>query len=128
MIVVDSSVWIELLRGNRTPEVEKLLSRGHAEIVVGDMILLELLQGARGEAHANWIERRLRHFTILPMLGERLAVQAARNYRHLRQRGITLRKTMDLIIGTYCIEDRHVLLHNDRDFAPMAEHLGLQVL
>jgi predicted nucleic acid-binding protein len=131
VIVVDSSVWIGLLRGLTSPAVVRL----HAiaaddgdQILVGDLILLEVLHGARDEAHATRIERNLRRYTILPMLNEAIALQAARNYRLLRARGITVRKTIDMIIGTFCLLGGHVLLHNDRDFDPLAAHLGLRVV
>jgi predicted nucleic acid-binding protein len=97
-------------------------------LLVGDIVLLEVLQGARDEAHAIRLARDLNEFDIVPMLGTHVAVQAARNYRTLRSKGITIRKTVDLIIGTFCIEHGHTLLHDDRDFEPMRLHLGLQVL
>ena len=126
MILVDSSVWIAHLRGLRTPATAKLeAAAGREPILVGDLILLEVLQGARDEAHAARIERGLRRFDVVPLLDADLAPRAARNYRKLRDLGITIRKTADIIIGTFCIERRHALLHDDRDFAPMEEHLGL---
>ena len=130
MIVVDSSVWIGLLRGADSGPVHRL--RGFAEteddqILAGDLVLLEVLQGARDEAHASRIERNLRRYPVAPMLSDSLGVLAARNYWRLRGRGITVRKTVDMIIGTYCLEGGHILLHDDRDFDPMAQHLGLQV-
>jgi predicted nucleic acid-binding protein len=82
-------------------------------------------QGARDEAHAARIERSLRRFDVVPLLDADLAPRAARNYRKLRDLGVTVRKTADIIIGTFCIERRCALLHDDRDFAPMEEHLGL---
>ena len=129
MIVVDTSVWIAHLRGVRTEPVRKLSSIERTnEILVGDLILLEVLQGARDEAHAARIERDLRQFPIEPMLDERLAVRAAANYRELRRRGSTVRKTVDVIIGTFCLERGHALLHDDRDFDPFATHLGMRVI
>lgn len=129
MIVVDSSVWIAQLRGLDIGPIRKLLQiEDTGEILVGDLILLEVLQGARDERHAARIERNLRRFPIEAMLDGRLAVRAARNYRLLRGRGITIRKTIDLIIGTFCLEGGHRLLHDDRDFEPMATHLGLNLL
>lgn len=131
MIVVDSSVWISLLREAETTAVHRLrslIAAGPPDIMIGDLILVEILQGARNEHHAALIERNLRQFAIRPMLSDALAVKAARNYRTLRERGITVRKTIDVIIGTFCIEEGHALLHDDRDFQPMAEHLGLQVV
>jgi predicted nucleic acid-binding protein len=96
-------------------------------ILIGDLILLELLQGARDDAHAARIERDLRCFTIISMLNENLATEAARYYRRLRALGVTIRKTADMIIGTFCLMGGHSLLHDDRDFEPMASHLGLRV-
>ena len=126
MILVDSSVWIAQLRGSWTPATAKLEAAVRREpILVGDLILLEVLQGARDEAHATRIERGLRRFALVPLLDADLAPRAARNYRKLRELGITIRKTADIIIGTFCIERRCALLHDDRDFAPMEEHLGL---
>ncbi len=129
MIVVDSSVWIDVLRKADNAAVRKLeaLGDGDTEILVGDIILLEVLQGARDAPHAARIERNLRRFPIAPMLDADLAVRGAQNYRSLRSRGITVRKTADLIIGTFCMARDHLLLHNDRDFEPMVAYLGLQL-
>ena len=88
-------------------------------------MLCEILQGLNSERSAAEVESLLRRFEIVPMVGKAIVVAAARNYRYLRQRGITIRKTIDLLIGTWCIENRRPLLHNDRDFRPMARHLGL---
>jgi predicted nucleic acid-binding protein len=129
LIVVDSSVWIANLRNTVSEPVRLLRSLFEREpLLVGDIVLLEVLQGARDEAHAVRIARDLNAFDIVPMLSQHLAVQAAHNYRLLRARGVTIRKTADMIIGTYCIEHGHTLLHDDRDFEPMRAHLGLQVL
>jgi predicted nucleic acid-binding protein len=128
MILVDSSVWIAHLRGHRTPAVAKLEAAASREpLLIGDLILLELLQGARDEAHAERIERGLRQYPLVPLLDGDLAPRAARNYRKLRALGLTVRKTADIVIGTFCIEHRLFLLHDDHDFAPMEEHLGLMV-
>ncbi len=129
MILVDSSVWIAQLKGRSTPATAKLAEAAAQEpLLIGDLILLEVLQGARNEADAARIERALRQYAIVPLLGIDLASRAARNYRRLRDLGITIRKTADIIIGTFCIEHRHALLHDARDFAPMQKHLGLKVL
>jgi len=128
VILVDSSVWIAHLRGDRTAATAKLEAAAKREpLLIGDLILLEVLQGARDEFHAARIERGLRRYSIAPLLDADLATRAARNNRKLRELGITVRKTADVIIGTYCIEHHHSLLHDDRDFAPMEEHLGLMV-
>ncbi|MFO1159564.1 MAG: PIN domain nuclease [Reyranellaceae bacterium] len=131
MIVVDSSVWIASLRRQASRAVLRLQAAVENEddqILVGDLILLEVLQGARDDAHAARIERNLRNFPIVSMLDETIAVRAARNHRRLRARGITVRRTIDMIIGTFCLAGGHALLHDDRDFDPLATHLGLQVV
>ena len=126
MIVVDSSVWIDFLNGRKAAHVERLRSAlGVEEIIVGDLMLCEVLQGLGSERDARQVESLLRRFEIVSMAGEAIAVSAARNFRSLRGRGITVRKTIDLLIGTWCIENRRALLHNDSDFRPMAQHLGL---
>jgi predicted nucleic acid-binding protein len=126
VILVDSSVWIAHLRGSSTPATARLRAAVTTDpILVGDLILLEVLQGARDELHAARIERGLRRFHAVPLLDANLAPLAARNYRRLRDMGIAIRKTNDIIIGTFCIERGCSLLHDDRDFAPMEEHLGL---
>lgn len=129
MILVDSSVWIALLRGEASPQVAQLTAAEHiSDILIGDLILTEVLQGARDDTHAATIEASMSAFPIVPLLGAALARRAAANYRLLRQRGITIRKTADVIIATYCIEHGHLLLHQDRDFDPMIEHCGLRAL
>ncbi|RDJ22451.1 PIN domain nuclease [Bosea caraganae] len=128
MIVVDSSVWISQFRGHDTVAVAKLEAIDDVgQILVGDLVLLELLQGTRDEQQAARIERGMRRFTVAPMLDEAIAIAAARNYRRLRSDGITIRKTADLIIATFCIERGHALLHNDRDFSAFADRLGLAI-
>jgi predicted nucleic acid-binding protein len=128
VILVDSSVWIAHLRGHHTQATAKLEAAARREpLLIGDLILLEVLQGARDDAHAARIERGLRRYAVVPLLDADLTPFAARNYRRLRELGVTIRNTADIIIGTYCIAHRHVLLHDDRDFAPMEKHLGLMV-
>ena len=129
MIVVDSSVWITRLRGLRSRAVvrfETILDND--QILVGDLVLLEILQGARDDAHATRLARQMRRFQIVTMSNEALAVEGARFYRILRDRGVTPRKTIDMIIGAFCIANGYALLHEDRDFDPMERHLGLQVV
>jgi predicted nucleic acid-binding protein len=101
---------------------------GREPIVVGDLVMLEILQGAPSEKQASRTGTLLRDFFVARMLDDRLAVRAAGNHRALRARGITVRKTIDMIIGTYCIERGLPLLHADRDFDPMQQYLGLDVV
>lgn len=126
MIVVDSSAWIGLLRGDRSPPVERLRELDETQnVLVGDIVLLEILRGARSDQQALAIETRLRRFAVARMLSPALAREGAAHYRDLRAHGITIRKTPDLIIATYCIANRHRLLHQDRDFEPFVARCGL---
>jgi predicted nucleic acid-binding protein len=126
VIVVDSSVWIDFLNGRNAPHVRRLRTiLGTEEVIVGDLMLCEVLQGLDSEQAAREVEALLRRFEIVPMASDVIAVTAARNFRSLRRRGITVRRTIDLLIGTWCIENRRPLLHNDSDFRSMARHLGL---
>jgi predicted nucleic acid-binding protein len=129
LIVVDSSVWIANLRNQMTPAVLLLTALSDREpLIVGDLVMLEVLQGARDENHAARIERDLRQNVVQSMMSDDLAVKAARNYRIMRAAGVTIRKTIDLIIGTFCIENDHRLLHDARDFDAMESLLGLAVV
>jgi predicted nucleic acid-binding protein len=129
MIVVDSSVWIDFFKGVATAEVEQLRAiMGKQPLLVGDVMLLEILQGVASEREARRVESALRQLDVAPMLDPDLAVQGAANDRRLRRRGVTVRKSINLIIGTLCIVKGHTLLTSDRDFLPMAEHLGLKLL
>lgn len=129
MIVVDSSVWIALLRGVQTEAVVRLETIvGDSDILVGDIVLLEILQGARDDVIAARIARQMKRFPVVAMVDEALAIEAARFYRLLRARGVTVRKTIDMIIGTFCIVNGHALLHDDRDFDPLQRYLGLTVV
>jgi predicted nucleic acid-binding protein len=131
MIVVDTTVWIDHLNDTPTPQVIRLrdiITNRFALLVVGDLVLCEVLQGLSNEREAALVERALRRFVMEAMVNPSLASRSAANYRALRARGITVRKTMDMLIGTYCIEHGHALLHSDRDFDPMETHLGLSVV
>jgi predicted nucleic acid-binding protein len=129
VIVVDSTVWIDFLNGRDVPHVRRFRNLlGTAEIAIGDLMLCEILQGLSSEPEAARVEAYLRRFDIVAMVGSEIAVAAARNFRLLRSRGVTIRRTIDLIIGTWCIANRAPLLHNDRDFDPMARHLRLEVV
>ena len=127
MILVDSSVWIDLLNNVVTEPVRRFRALlPTTPLLIGDLILCEVLQGFRNEAQARLVERSLSRFEAVSLIDPELAVKAAANYRFLRRRGITVRKTIDVIIATYCIQRGHSLLHSDRDFAPMERLLGLQ--
>ncbi len=126
MIVVDSSVWIGLFAGVNTPQVERLLAvEDRTQILVGDIVMLEVLRGARSDSAARRIEHGLRQFDLARMLDPDIAVSAAGNYRRLRALGVTIRSTVDVIIATYCITYGHHLLHRDRDYDHIARHLAL---
>jgi predicted nucleic acid-binding protein len=129
VILVDSSVWIDLLNNVLTEPVSRLRQLiPNSPILVGDLILCEVLQGLRTEAQAKLVERSLGRFEPVSLLDPALAVKAAANYRFLRRQGITVRKTIDLMIGTFCVERGHTLLHSDRDFEAMERFLGLQTV
>lgn len=128
MILVDSSVWIDYFRAADTPQVALLDSLlGRSPLAVGDLIAAEVLQGVRDEREFKWVKKTLDAFAHIDLAGYDLAVKASENYRSLRAMGITIRKTIDTLIATRCIEDGLTLLHADRDFLPFAQHLGLTV-
>ena len=128
MIVVDSSVWIDLLNANGTPEALWLRDIfGKRAIAIPDLSVTEILQGARSGREFEFILALIGRAPVIPTTNVHVAVQAARNYRHLRSLGITVRKTVDTLIATRCIMHGHELLHNDRDFDPFVEHLGLRL-
>jgi hypothetical protein len=129
VILVDSSVWIDYLRNRTTAGVTKLESvLREGPLLVGDLVLCEILQGLRNDAEAQRVESVLRGFELASLCEPEIAVSAAANCRFLRARGITIRQTIDLIIGTFCIERGHALLHSNRDFEPMERLLGLQTV
>jgi predicted nucleic acid-binding protein len=128
MIVVDSSVWIDHFNGRPTPQVETLSRLAGPQLLVGDLIMTEVLQGF-GSENAFWGVRQVfATFEFRAMCGHAIAVAAARNHRRLRSLGVTPRSTVDTIIATFCIAQEHELLHSDRDFDPFERHLGLRVL
>jgi predicted nucleic acid-binding protein len=129
MIVVDSSVWIDFFNGKITKQTNLLDSLlGREPIVIGDLVLTEVLQGFREDKDYRRAKELLDYLLFRPMVGRELAVRAAENYRRLRKKGITVAKTIDVIIATFCIESNLPLLHCDRDFEPMVRHLGLSSL
>jgi hypothetical protein len=131
LIAVDTSVWVDHLNDVPTPQVERLrdmVANRRALLLVGDLVLCEVLQGLSSEREAALVERALRRFAVAPMTSPALAAQAAANYRALRGHGVTVRRTIDLLIGAFCIERGHKLLHSDRDFDGMERFLGLAVV
>lgn len=129
MIVVDSSVWIDYFNGKITKQTNLLDSLlGRELIVVGDLILTEVLQGFRHERDFKKAKELLDCLLFRPMLGKELALKSAENYRRLRRLGVTAAKTIDVMIATFCIENNLPLLHSDKDFEPMTQHLQLETL
>jgi predicted nucleic acid-binding protein len=127
VILVDSSVWIDYFRGVVTPQTEKLDSLlGIEPIATGDLILTEVLQGFVSDRDFNQARKLMTSLVVVDLAGQGLAIQAARNFRALRKLGVTVRKTIDTVIATRCIESKMPLLHSDRDFDPFVEHLGLR--
>lgn len=129
MILVDSSVWIDYFNGTVTVQTEKLDQLlGREPVSIGDLILTEVLQGFVEERDFNAARKMLTSLTVVELGGQEIAIQAARNFRVLRKTGVTVRKTVDTVIATWCIKNGYDLLHNDRDFEPFVRHLGLRVV
>jgi len=127
VILVDSSVWVDYFRGVDTAEADKLDTfLGVEQVIIGDLILTEVLQGFVSEREFNQGRKLLASLPTIPLVGEEIAVQAARNFRKLRTLGITIRKTIDTLIATSCIEKEISLLYSDRDFDPFVQHLSLR--
>jgi predicted nucleic acid-binding protein len=127
VILVDSSVWIDHLRNIESEPVRHLRRLITEEpLLIGDLILCEILQGFNSEAQARLVQRSFGRFEAVALSDPGLAAIAAANYRFLRRQGITIRKMIDVVIGTFCIERGHALLHSDRDFEPMERFLGLR--
>lgn len=129
MILVDSSVWVDYFNGTVTRQTDKLDELlGEEFVAIGDLILTEVLQGFSSDRDFNAARRLLTSLTVVELGGRDIAIQAARNFRTLRGLGVTVRKTIDTVIATRCIESGYELLHCDRDFDPFAAHLGLRVV
>lgn len=129
MIIIDTTVWIDFLRGAENPEtqwLERELKR--QRLGLADLILCEVLQGIPDEALFAQVRDELLKFHIFPTGGTDLAIAAAQNYRELRRRGYTVRKTIDCLIATFCLQSGHALLHRDRDFDPFEKVFGLQIV
>ena len=126
MILVDSSVWVDYFNGRDTPQTAKLDALlGTEPLAISDLILTEVLQGFRRDADFARAKELLLSLTLFNMLGVENAIRSAEHFRALRKRGITIRKTADVIIATFCIAEGHSLLFSDKDFLPFVEHLGL---
>jgi len=122
-------VWIDYFRGAITAQTEKLDKLlGREPLAIGDLILTEVLQGFSADRDFNAARRMLTSLTVVELGGQEVAIQAARNFRRLRKLGVTVRRTLDTVIATRCIESGYDLLHSDKDFEPFAEHLGLRVV
>ena len=129
MVLVDTSVWVDYFNGLETPRTDRLDQLlGSGRLLTGDLILAELLQGFAKDADYRTARRLLLELPCAELVGRDNALRAADYYRRLRRRGVTVRKTIDVLIGTYCIQHGHELLHADRDFDSMQRHLGLRVL
>lgn len=129
MILVDSSVWIAYFNGKINPQTDWLdFALGKEIIIVGDLILDEVLQGFKSDRDFYKAKKLLSNFQFMEMLGQELAIKSAENYRILRKKGVTVRKTIDVIIGTFCIHHNISLLHDDQDFDSLTKHLGLDAV
>lgn len=129
MWIVDSSVWIDYFNGAPTPQTDRLdAALGVEELGIGDLILCEVLQGFRRQRDFDRAQTALLALPVYGMGGRELALRSANHYRMLRERGITVRKTMDCLIATFVIAKGFHLLHSDHDFDPFALHLGLAVV
>ena len=129
MIFVDSSVWIDYFNGRSSHQVELLHELlGREPLVIGDIVLAEVLQGIRHDRDYRTARDLLTSLRVLNVLNTGIAMQSAKNFRQLRKSGITIRKTVDSIIATFCITNRLFLLHSDRDFEPFEKNLGLMVV
>ena len=129
MILVDSSVWIDYFKGTVTTQTQILDALlGNEPLAIGDLILTEVLQGFDDDRDFNQARKMLTSLIVIELGGQEIAIQAAKNFRALRVLGVTVRKTIDTVIATRCIESGYDLLHNDRDFDPFAKHLGLRVV
>jgi len=122
-------VWIDYFNGTITPQTGKLDSLlGRQPLAIGDLILAEVLQGFASERDFNAARKMLTSLLVVDLGGREIAIQAAKNFRTLRKLGVTVRKTIDTVIATWCIENGFDLLHSDRDFDPFARRLGLRVV
>jgi len=127
MTFVDSSVWIDYFNGAKTPQTDWLdASLGNLALIVGDLVLTEVLQGFQSDRDFRTARDLLLRLPFMTMGGRVLALESAVNYRTLRRKGVTVRKTIDVMIASFCIHYGLPLLHDDRDFDPMVKFLGLK--
>jgi len=126
VILIDTSVWIDYFNG-RENKVTNILDSALVDgtVAIGDIILLEILQGFRNDKDYNRAKTTLATLDLHDMFGQNMVGKCADNYRTLRKRGITVRKTTDIIIATFCIDNRFPLLFSDRDFIPFVKYLKL---
>ena len=128
MIVVDTSAWIDYVNGVITPQTNLLdIELDKNRIVTGDLIVTEFLQGFRDDKQYLEAKELMESLEYFDFVGKEIAIKAAENIRKLRKNGITIRKTIDVLIATFCIEHGFELLHNDKDFDQMEEILGLRM-
>jgi predicted nucleic acid-binding protein len=129
MVIVDTTVWVDYLRGEQNAETAWLhREAGRQRLGLTDLILCEVLQGVRDDAVFARVRRQLNAFEMFETGGTELAVAAAQNFRRLRARGWTVRKTIDCLIATFCLREQHALLHRDRDYEVFEQELGLKVM
>ena len=129
MVIVDTTVWVDYLRGVESREALYLEAElGREPFGVLDIILCEVLQGIREESAVQQVQSELKRCVIFQSGGEELAIAAAKNYRTLKKRGFTVRKTIDCWIATFCLQHGLSLLHRDRDFNSFEQILGLHVV
>jgi hypothetical protein len=129
MVIVDTTVWVDYLNAVDTPHTAWLdVELERQRLGLTDLILCEVLQGLRNEAEATAVQADLLRLEVFETGSVTLAVAAAQNYRALRAKGITVRRTLDCLIATFCILEDHALLHSDRDFDGFEKHLGLTVI
>jgi predicted nucleic acid-binding protein len=128
MIVADTSAWIDFFNGVNASHTNALdYELLHSRVAIGDLIIVELLQGFRDEKQYKLVKQIIDNLEYYDFVGKDIAYKSAENFRILRKKGITVRKTIDVIIGTFCIENNFSLIHNDKDFEPIEKYLGLEI-
>ena len=129
MVIVDTSVWFDYFAGASNPEATWLdVEMSRQRLGLTDLILCEILQGSRSDAEFRILHEEMLKYEVFPTGGREMAIASAQNYRLLRKRGFTPRKTIDCWIATFCLREGHALLHRDRDFDVFEKALGLSVI